>query len=71
MMRCFDESHAAYQRGDGALSNQWSDEGYAHKAEMERLNGQASYNRTPFKFVLNLLYFDFCFSENNQGRYPS
>ena len=42
MARCFSESHQAYDRGDGALAKRLSDEGKAHKAEMEKLNDQAS-----------------------------
>jgi dsDNA-specific endonuclease/ATPase MutS2 len=42
MARCFDQSHAAYEAGDGARAKQLSEEGKAHQREMERLNTQAS-----------------------------
>jgi DNA-nicking Smr family endonuclease len=42
MARCFDESQAAYKRGDGGQAKQLSNEGKMHKANMERLNKEAS-----------------------------
>ena len=42
MAQCFEESHTAYAAGDGARAKELSNEGKAHKAEMERLNAQAS-----------------------------
>ncbi|KAI0063651.1 DUF1771-domain-containing protein [Artomyces pyxidatus] len=42
MARAFDESHAAYERKDGARAKELSNEGKAHQREMERLNGEAS-----------------------------
>lgn len=42
MARAFDESHKAYAGGDGARAKQLSEEGKRHKAEMERLNKEAS-----------------------------
>ncbi|QRV79473.1 hypothetical protein RhiJN_07488 [Ceratobasidium sp. AG-Ba] len=42
MAKAFDASHAAYERGDGAEAKQLSNEGKRHKAEMERLNEEAS-----------------------------
>ncbi|KZT72165.1 cytoplasmic protein [Daedalea quercina L-15889] len=42
MAQCFEESHTAYASGNGARAKELSNEGKAHKAEMERLNAQAS-----------------------------
>ncbi|KAF8320655.1 DUF1771-domain-containing protein, partial [Clavulina sp. PMI_390] len=42
MAHCFDESHRAYESGDGARAKELSNEGKKHKAEMERLNKEAS-----------------------------
>ncbi|KAH7108313.1 DUF1771-domain-containing protein [Auriculariales sp. MPI-PUGE-AT-0066] len=42
MARCFDESKQAYGSGDGARAKQLSEEGKAHKAEMESCNAQAA-----------------------------
>lgn len=42
MAHCFDQSHQAYENGDGARAKQLSEEGKRHKAEMERLNKEAS-----------------------------
>lgn len=42
MAQCFDQSHKAYAQGDGARAKQLSQEGNAHKANMERLNKQAA-----------------------------
>ncbi|EIM82692.1 DUF1771-domain-containing protein [Stereum hirsutum FP-91666 SS1] len=42
MSRCFEESHQAYEGGDGARAKELSNEGKRHKAEMERLNDEAS-----------------------------
>jgi len=42
MARCFQESHEAYDRRNGALAKQLSEKGKAHKRNMERLNGEAS-----------------------------
>ncbi|KEP52459.1 Smr domain protein C11H11 [Rhizoctonia solani 123E] len=42
MARAFDASQEAYQTGDGAKAKQLSNEGKRHKAEMERLNKEAS-----------------------------
>ncbi|KAI9742247.1 MAG: hypothetical protein M1818_004147 [Claussenomyces sp. TS43310] len=47
---CFDKSHQAYERGDGAAAKQFSNEGKAHAARMDQYNKQAS---------------DFIFRENN------
>lgn len=53
---CFDRSHQAYERGDGAAAKQLSDEGKAHAAKMDQYNKQAS---------------DYIFRENNApGRVP-
>jgi hypothetical protein len=49
MAQCFDESHRAYESGDGAGAHRLSEQGKQHKAEMERLNKEASdwiYTRT-------------------------
>jgi len=42
MARAFDDSQKAYQGGDGARAKQLSEEGKRHKAEMEKLNREAS-----------------------------
>ncbi|CAE6407147.1 unnamed protein product, partial [Rhizoctonia solani] len=42
MSRAFDASQDAYQSGDGAKAKELSNEGKRHKAEMERLNKEAS-----------------------------
>jgi len=42
MARCFDESHRAYEAGDGARAKELSNEGHAHQKEMNDLNAQAS-----------------------------
>lgn len=42
MAKCFDQSHAAYGRGDGAKAKQLSSEGQQHKQRMEQLNQEAS-----------------------------
>ena len=42
MSRCFDQAHAAHERGDGAKAKQLSTEGHQHKEEMQRLNKQAA-----------------------------
>ncbi|QRV79472.1 hypothetical protein RhiJN_07487 [Ceratobasidium sp. AG-Ba] len=42
MAKAFDSSRVAYQRGNGAEAKQLSNEGKRHKAEMERLNQEAS-----------------------------
>lgn len=42
MAKAFDASHRAYESGDGAGAKNLSNEGKRHKAEMERLNQEAS-----------------------------
>jgi len=42
MARCFQESHEAYSRGDGAKAKELSNEGKEHQRNMEKLNKQAS-----------------------------
>lgn len=42
MAKCFQESKAAYARGDGALAKELSVKGHRHEEEMERLNAEAS-----------------------------
>lgn len=42
MAHCFDESRRAYDSGDGGRAKELSNEGKSHKAEMERLNKEAS-----------------------------
>ena len=42
MAQAFEESQQAYQSGDGARAKALSEEGKAHKREMEALNAQAS-----------------------------
>lgn len=41
MAQCFDQSHRAYESGDGAKAKELSNQGKHHKSEMERLNAQA------------------------------
>jgi len=41
MARAFEESHAAYARGDGAAAKDLSNQGKTHQREMERLNAEA------------------------------
>jgi len=55
MARCFDQSHAAYQNGDGARAHELSEEGHRHQREMEKLDGEAS---------------DWIFRENNLDSAP-
>ncbi|KAI1337861.1 Smr domain protein [Xylariaceae sp. FL0016] len=47
---CFDRSHQAYERGDGAEAKELSNEGKRHAAKMDEYNKQAS---------------DYIFRENN------
>ena len=42
MARCFQQSHEAYARGDGAAAKQLSNQGHEHQHKMESLNKQAS-----------------------------
>lgn len=42
MARAFEESHAAYGRGDGAAAKELSNQGKMHQREMGRLNAEAS-----------------------------
>ena len=42
MARAFEQSHAAYARKDGVAAKEFSNEGKAHRREMERLNAEAS-----------------------------
>lgn len=42
MAHCFQLSHEAYARGDGAAAKQLSNDGKQHQKEMERLNKEAS-----------------------------
>ncbi|KAJ3853033.1 hypothetical protein EV368DRAFT_39736 [Lentinula lateritia] len=42
MARCFQESHEAYARGDGAGAKDLSNQGKDHQRKMEQLNKQAS-----------------------------
>ncbi|TFY57043.1 hypothetical protein EVJ58_g7271 [Rhodofomes roseus] len=55
MAQCYEESHTAYASGDGARAKELSNEGKAHKAQMERLNAQAS---------------EWIFSKNNEDSAP-
>ncbi|KZT26762.1 DUF1771-domain-containing protein [Neolentinus lepideus HHB14362 ss-1] len=55
MAKCFEESKAAYARGDRALAKELSVKGHGHEAEMERLNAQAS---------------EWIFFENNKDSQP-
>jgi hypothetical protein len=42
MAHAFQQSHEAYERGDGALAKELSNKGKAHQAKMEELNRKAS-----------------------------
>ena len=42
MARCFQESHEAYSRGDGAKAKELSNQGKEHQRQMEALNKKAS-----------------------------
>jgi Domain of unknown function (DUF1771) len=42
MAHAFEQSHAAYERKDGATAKELSNEGKAHQREMDRLNAEAS-----------------------------
>lgn len=42
MAQCFQESHEAYARRDGALAKDLSNQGKEHQRKMEELNEQAS-----------------------------
>jgi len=55
MAQCFEQSHEAYNSGDGALAKELSNKGKAHQREMERLNKEAS---------------DWIFIENNKDSQP-
>lgn len=78
MARCFEESHQAYEGGDGARAKELSNEGKRHKAEMERLNDEASawifrgMCSICWGFVLvmryedGMLIFSFCFLDSVQ-----
>jgi hypothetical protein len=58
MARCFQQSHDAYARGDGAGAKQLSNQGHEHQHKMESLNKQASdwifvgmWSRGNFRFL--------------------
>ncbi|KAF9566814.1 DUF1771-domain-containing protein [Agrocybe pediades] len=55
MARCFQRSHEAYAKGDGALAKELSNQGKEHQRKMEQLNKQAS---------------DYIFRENNKDCQP-
>jgi len=55
MAKCFQESHEAYTRGDGALAKELSNQGKDHQQKMGELNKEAS---------------DFIFVENNKDSKP-
>ncbi|PPQ70695.1 hypothetical protein CVT24_000177 [Panaeolus cyanescens] len=42
MAQCFQKSHEAYSRKDGALAKELSNQGKEHQRQMEQLNHQAS-----------------------------
>lgn len=42
MAKTFEESHQAYQGGNGALAKELSNKGKRHQAEMDRLNKEAA-----------------------------
>lgn len=55
MAKCFEESHQAYSRGDGAQAKTLSNRGKEHQRKMEILNKQAA---------------DWIFIENNKDSKP-
>ncbi|KDQ53527.1 hypothetical protein JAAARDRAFT_39215 [Jaapia argillacea MUCL 33604] len=55
MAQSFEDSQAAYKRGDGALAKQLSEKGRQHEREMQRLNKEAS---------------EWIFTENNKDSKP-
>jgi len=55
MAQCFQQSHEAYARRDGALAKDLSNQGKEHQRKMEELNKQAS---------------DLIFTENNKNSKP-
>jgi len=55
MAKCFQQSHEAYSRGDGALAKDLSNQGKDHQRKMENFNKEAS---------------DFIFIENNKDSEP-
>lgn len=55
MAQCFQQSHEAYARRDGALAKDLSNQGKEHQRKMEELNKQAS---------------DWIFIENNKNSKP-
>ncbi|KAL4078339.1 hypothetical protein V8B97DRAFT_1253949 [Scleroderma yunnanense] len=56
MAQCYQQSHEAYQQGDGALAKELSEKGGSHKRKMENLNVEAS---------------NWIFRENNLDSKPS
>lgn len=42
MAECFEKSHQAYARKDGASAKELSNQGKAHQRKMEQLNQEAS-----------------------------
>jgi hypothetical protein len=42
MAKCFEQSHEAYARGDGAAAKTLSEQGKAHQKQMDKLNEEAS-----------------------------
>jgi Domain of unknown function (DUF1771) len=65
MAHAFEQSHAAYERKDGAAAKELSNEGKAHQREMDRLNAEASawifrgeFSCTP-RFTSLKFFFDF------------
>ena len=42
MAKCFQQSHEAYSRKDGALAKELSNKGKEHQRKMEELNRKAS-----------------------------
>ena len=77
MARCFGEGHRAYEEGDGARAKELSNQGKRHKAEMERLNKEASdwvFYRKHGRILWNLcLYLSLrtaLHSENNTDSAP-
>jgi len=55
MAKCFQQSHEVYNRGDGALAKQLSNQGKEHQRKMEDFNREAS---------------DWIFRENNKDSAP-
>lgn len=74
MAKCFEESHQAYERRDGALAKELSNKGKQHQKRMEELNKQASdwifagKDSFPFAKWRSDIWYTSPVSENNKVR---